>query len=221
MRKLMILAVAGATTVGCAGQAAQQRQPTTVTTGVQQQPVGKQVVDVGPQLMVPAGTVLRVELTEGISGRDMEPGERFTARVTSPVVSHDGQVLIPDGARVVGHVAALQEGERGQPPAAALTFDSIQFAGVEQPLSGNIVEAQVPRVGTDIETEDVAAGAAIGAILGSFGDVGEGTLIGAGLGAGAGTLVSLGRGRDEARLPEGTTFGVELTQPVDSFPTVR
>lgn len=170
----------------------------------------------GPAIApIAAGTMMRVALEDSISGRDAAPGQRFTARVIEPVYSADGQLIIEPGAQVLGHVTAIRDADYGGPAAVALSFDAIRVEGYELPLSATIVDTAVQTTGGgEVRSRDVLTGAAIGAVIGSIADFGEGTAIGAGVGAGAGTLVSLGRNRSTAYLPEGTVLTVRLDEPV-------
>jgi hypothetical protein len=56
-------------------------------------------------LVVPQGTVLTVRLGEGLSSKESQPGQTFTASLVNPVEA-DGRVVIPAGATATGTVVA-------------------------------------------------------------------------------------------------------------------
>ncbi len=209
IQKLSVIAVAAVAITACA--------PTTTTVTSPAGPSPNVVATPGPGAGVPAGTTLQVRLLDRIAGREVEPGDRFAAEVLQPVVSTRGEVLLPQGARVYGHIAGLREGTRREPAAIGLSFDTIDYGGYRQPLAATVLDTQVSAQERDVKGTDVAIGAAIGAILGSLADFGEGTLIGAGVGAGAGTLVSMGRSLDDAMLPRGTVLTIRLDRPIEAY----
>lgn len=58
------------------------------------------------------GTMIRARLITGLSTAYSERGEEFRARVASDVLQ-DGQVLIPAGADIEGHITEVSEGQAG------------------------------------------------------------------------------------------------------------
>lgn len=175
---------------------------------------GKGAPGYAPSVYVPAGTVLPLALAEDLSGRDVEPGDRFVAHVAEPVIGPSGELVLPEGTPVSGHVAAIRDADARYPASMALAFDAIHIDGTSAPFAANVLRSAVTTNQTDIEASDVGIGAAIGAVVGTIIDPGEGTLAGAGIGAGGGALVSLGRSRDEAILPAGTILVVRLEEPI-------
>lgn len=178
------------------------------------------------EIVVPTGTVLRVQMDRTISSRTARVGDTFTATVFEPVVV-DGRTAIPQGTQVQGRVTQVQPAERrGRSGAIAVEFDRIIFAnGVSRDIRASLTSLD-PREREQIDSEGRArggsstgrnvifigggtgAGAAIGAIAGG----GKGAAIGAGIGAAAGILGALLSKGQEAQVKSGYRFGVELDQ---------
>ena len=186
---------------------------TTTTTHVSS-PYAKPAGAPGYVTYVPAGTVMEVALAEQLSGRDVDPGDRFVAHVAQPVLGAEGELAIPAGTPVLGHVTSIHEASGQYPAAMELSIDAIDLEAGTVPLTAHVVDSHVTTNATDIEGSDVGIGAAIGAVVGTIIDPGEGTLAGAGIGAGGGALVSMGRSADEAILPAGTVLILRLEEPI-------
>src|SRR5262249_58036969 len=120
-----------------------------------------------------AGTTLEIQLDTPISPDRSRPGDQFTAHIARPVVDTNGQVLVPQGAQVIGSVTDFQPGYGDQPVAARLAVTSIDMGGVREPVVGTIVRADPPR---RIRGTDVGIGAGAGAILGAILDGGKGAI---------------------------------------------
>lgn len=52
-----------------------------------------------------AGSRMMVQLTQPLGAGISYVGERFSATVAEPVLGTDGEVLVPAGAQVFGHVS--------------------------------------------------------------------------------------------------------------------
>lgn len=210
---MLVCAAAIALAAGCAGRETRVRGTEGMEATSVVSPVGGRV---------PAGTTIWLTLDERISAEDSQVGDRFTARVAQDIVSPDGEMLIPRGARVEGRIVELRESERaGDPAVVGLELQSIEIGGTEQPLTASIVETEVPGRRPGIRGRDVAIGAAIGAVLGGVTEGMKGAVVGGALGAGAGTLISLGTGDAPAELPTGTQMAMRLERPVLSLAAIR
>ncbi len=82
-----------------------------------------------------AGTQLTVALDEALSSDTSVPGEPVQATVRSNLIADDGSVLVPAGARVLAHVAKV---ENGGNPHIVLHFDSVQTRLGMAPLLADI-----------------------------------------------------------------------------------
>jgi hypothetical protein len=168
--------------------------------------------------VIPAGTALRVSLNRALNTEETVKGDSFTATLIDPLMSADGEVVVPAGATVAGEVTGVVPSERvGEQAAIRLAFQEIRFNGQTYPLAADVVETDVE---TSRDKSDIATGAAIGGVSGAVlgavigDDVGDAVLGGL-LGAGAGTVISLGVGTTNAELPAGAGMTLRTTQPVD------
>ncbi|HEX6863256.1 MAG TPA: hypothetical protein VF414_10600, partial [Thermoanaerobaculia bacterium] len=114
---------------------------------------------------VPAGTVMEVELLEGLSSQTSEVGDIFRARVASDV-SSDGAVGIPAGAEVVGVVTEVVPlGKVGGRAKLGLKFtDLVLPNGRTVPIDASLVQQGSNETRRDAAT--IGGAAAGGAILG-------------------------------------------------------
>ena len=168
-------------------------------------------------IVVPEGTQMAVELTQELSTKTAKVGQRFDARLASPVTV-DGKTALPAGTGVKGSVTEVISGSRkiGGTPTLGLAFDEIQLAdGRKLPMSGRLAEAGKSETGKD--TAKIAGGAVIGAIIGHQISSKNGKLVGALIGGAAGTIAAQNTG-GEVVVPAGTVLGVALTSSVTVNP---
>ncbi|MCS7080456.1 MAG: peptidoglycan-binding protein [Chloracidobacterium sp.] len=180
------------------------------------------------EIVVPTGTVLRVQMDRTISSRTARVGDTFTATVFEPVIV-DGRTAIPQGTQVQGRVTQVQPAERrGRSGAIAVEFDRIIFAnGVSRDMRASLTSLD-PSEREQIDSEGrargesstkrnvifIGSGAGAGAAIGAIAGGGKGAAIGAGIGAAAGILGALLSKGQEAQVKSGYRFGVELDQPL-------
>src|SRR5512147_1551581 len=148
---------------------------------------------------VPNGSTLQVRLNETLGTSQSKVGDPFTATVSTPLSTSSGQVVVPEGAVVHGHVTGLHASSNaGDQAAIRLDFDSLSVNGRSYPFDAKITATNLQTKG-DTKNETLkkagigaAAGAVLGAVLGE-GDLGK-IALGGVLGAAAGTAISLGAG---------------------------
>jgi hypothetical protein len=165
---------------------------------------------------VPAGTVMEVELLEGLSSQTSEAGDIFRARVASNVAS-DGAVGIPAGSEILGVVTeAVPLGKVGGRARLGLKFtDLVLPNGRTVPIDASLVQQGSNETRKDAAT--IGGAAAGGAILGrvlSKKDRGRGAVIGAIIGAAAGAVLA-SRNGEEVVIPEGTRLDLKLDDEVE------
>lgn len=86
------------------------------------------------EVVLPSGTPMTIELTDGLSSLDSHVGDLFAGRVALPVMVQE-RVAIAPGARISGHVAGVRSGTRFEPRARLhLAYDSIVIDGHSYPL---------------------------------------------------------------------------------------
>jgi hypothetical protein len=176
------------------------------------------------------GTTIRVKLLDRLSTASSEQGEAFSSQVASDVLQ-GGQVLIPAGAEIDGHVAQASSGHPGGRGSMRLLPETVILPdGTRYRLHAETTGTPGSRTRVGSEgaiTPDsrlkrdgieyggaVGAGAATGAVLG--GPVGAltGSLVGAGV-VTARLLVS----HPQATLEAGTTLLFTLTEPLSLVPS--
>lgn len=180
---------------------------------------------------VPDGTLVKVKLTEELSTLTSAPGSTFSAEITEPVL-RDGQVVVPAGSTLQGHITLVREGKRIGPSAALhLEAETITLPdGSQYALAARVIDTdswddtRVDHEGTILRkdhgkataattTLSAGAGMAAGAIVGGV----PGALIGAGVGASVSTVVWARQDR-QADLPEGLGVVFCLTEPMRTTP---
>ena len=74
---------------------------------------------------VAAGTVIPAELEKTIDAKKVKPGDPVLAKTTQDLVSN-GQVVIPRGAKITGHVTAAKAHEKSDPASSVgIAFDQL------------------------------------------------------------------------------------------------
>jgi hypothetical protein len=176
------------------------------------------------------GATIRVHLIDGLSTIDSAQGDAFRSRVASDVLE-GGQILIPAGAEIDGHVVAVSSGHVGSHGSMRLRPETVILANgsrfrLEAYVAGAPgAHARLDREGT-IGAESrikrdgieyggaVGAGAITGAILGGPAGALAGTIIGAGA-----VTVHLMVSHPQATLEPGSTLLFTLTQPLNLVAT--
>jgi hypothetical protein len=163
-------------------------------------------------VMVPAGTVLNVRLSEGIDVDSTQAGATFKGRVDDPIMI-DGCVVIPRGAAVVIQVASVkQSGTLTGSDRIALKLNSISFDDRVYEVVTEYAVAQGDGEGKRTARK-VGGGAGLGAIVGAIADGGKGAAIGAVVGGITGTVVAAS-GEEHLKLPAETRLQFGLTSAV-------
>ena len=163
-------------------------------------------------VMVPAGTVLNVRLSQGIDVDSTQTGATFKGRVDDPIMI-DGRVVIPRGAAVVIQVASVkQSGTLKGSDQIGLKLNSISFGDRVYEVVTEYAVAHGKGEGRRTARK-VGGGAGLGAIVGAIADGGEGAAIGAVVGGITGTVVAAS-GEEHLKLPAETRLQFELTAAV-------
>jgi peptidoglycan hydrolase-like protein with peptidoglycan-binding domain len=176
---------------------------------------------------IPPDTVIAVQMNGSLTSQTAHVGDKFTATVTVPVYMN-GRTVIPAGAIVEGRITQVTPAKRmNRSGTIGIDFDDIVFPnGSRVGLVGSLTSSD-PSTRKRIDDEShvsaesnnrpavfVGGGGAIGAILGGIAGGGKGAVLGGVAGAGAGVASVLLTKGEEARVPAGTPFGVQLKQPL-------
>lgn len=172
------------------------------------------------EILVPASSVIGLELETGVTSERARIEDRVDARVTRDVFA-GGRLAIPAGSRVVGAVSLVERGGKVKERARlGVRFHTLVLAnGRQVPLRTE----PVYREGTSPagESSRKIGGAAIGgAVLGAIIGGKKGAIAGATAGAAGGTAVVMAGDRNPATLPAGSVVTVKLAAPV-SFEVER
>ena len=170
-----------------------------------------------------AGTTIRVKLLRRLSTAYAEKGEAFSTKVASDVV-RDGQVLIPAGAQIDGHVVEASSGHFGGHgvmrlrPEMVILPDGSRFA-LHADLSGTpgsktrLGSEGTVNPGSRIKRDSVEYGGAVGA------GATTGAILGGPVGALTGSLIGVGVvtthllvSHPQAVLETGTTLEFTLSE---------
>jgi hypothetical protein len=186
-------------------------------------------------VILPAKTDIYVRLQRSLNSKTVSPGDKFSTLVEVPVTVDD-QIVIPVGSYLLGHVASKEtagylEGKAN----LVLIFDTVILRnGVTRQLRAYVQSAEGYESNPENEDgelvaggnqgEEVAAGAATGAVIGL---ITAGTAhvfshgnprafeIGPGIGAAGGALLGLLKKGDEVELPRGTSLTIQLQDEVE------
>jgi hypothetical protein len=164
-----------------------------------------------PPLVVPAETVISVNLDQAVGSKISTPGQAFSATVATPI-SIGGRLAIPKGARVAGVVKDAKSAGRFKGGAVlALTLTSVTIKNdnydIQTSAPAETSTGKGKRTGAL-----VGGGAGGGALIGGLAGGGKGALIGGLIGAAAGTGGAGLTGNREITLPAETLLNFKLTQ---------
>jgi hypothetical protein len=164
-----------------------------------------------PPLVVPAETVITVNLDQAVGSKISTPGQAFSATVAAPV-SIDGRLAIPKGARVAGVVKDAKSAGRFKGGAVlALTLTSVTIKNDNYDIQTSAPTESSTGKGKRTGAL-VGGGAGGGALIGGLAGGGKGALIGGLIGAAAGTGGAGLTGNREITLPAETLLNFKLTQ---------
>ena len=181
----------------------------------------------GRSLTIPEDTVIAVQMNATLTSRTAHVGDKFTATVTVPVYV-DGATVIPAGSIIEGRITQVTPAKRmSRSGSIAVDFDDVVLPdGSAIRLVGVLTsddsrtrrriddEGRVSADGDSKKVVFIGGGGALGAILGGIAGGGKGAALGGIFGAGAGVASVLLSKGEEAVVPSGTPFGVQLKQPL-------
>ncbi len=167
------------------------------------------------EVVVPAESVIGLQLESSISSEFARVEDRVDARVTRDV-RVGSRVAIPAGTRAIGTVVLVERGGKVKERARlGLRFNTLILPDTTR-LTVNTEtiyrEGESPAAQSTAKIGGAAIGGAIiGAILGG----GKGAAIGSGLGAAGGTAVTMNGDRLPVSLAAGTPLSVRTQAPIN------
>jgi hypothetical protein len=166
------------------------------------------------EVVVPAESVLGLQLESSISTEFARVEDRVDARVTRDV-RVAGRAAIPAGTHAIGTVVMVERGGRVKERARiGIRFNTLVLADASRLA---ITTDTVYREGESPANQSSAkiGGAAIGgAIIGAILGGGKGAAIGSGIGAAGGAAAAMNGDRHPVVLTAGTTLSVRTQAPV-------
>ena len=181
-----------------------------------------------------ANQTFHVRLGDTLSSGSSRIGDTFTSTVVDPVYSANGIELVPAGSTITGSVTAVQKAKKdGNPGTLSVGFYHLKLPnGRAAAMNGSLSDLNSGNTSSDNEgtasakktshrnVKFIGGGAGGGALIGALAGGGKGAAIGAGVGAGVGFIAKKLKKGDEAKVKEGTEFGVILNRPI-SLPAYR
>ncbi len=165
-------------------------------------------------IVIPAGKVITVRLSEGLSSDHSQPGQGFAATVAEPVTV-DGTTVIEQGATAHGTVVdAKPMGHFKGGAMLHVRLDSVTIKGKEHHIETTATGSSTKGKGKRSAIA-IGGGAGLGAALGGIFGGGKGAAIGAAAGAGAGTAGAAFTGKKSIVFPAETALTFKLKQPVE------
>ena len=162
---------------------------------------------------VPAGTVVRIRLVDGVSTKRNRPGDTFQATLEDPLVA-EGLVVVEQGANVFGRLVHTQQSGRVSGRAEmALELDRLQTVGGEVRIASDTMIRQADSSkGKDAVKVGVMAG--IGAAIGAIAGGRKGAGVGAAAGGAAGTGTVLASRGKPVEFPPESRLTFRLRAPI-------
>ena len=164
-------------------------------------------------VVLPAGTLLDLELLTPLDSAANVVGDEVRARTLSPLEVH-GRRVLEAGSEVEGRVTDVEaSGKVKGLSKLAFAFDRLTtpFGVVDIRTSFVSLEAES---GKKKDAAVIGGAAGVGAIVGGIIGGKKGAAIGASIGGAGGTGVVLSTKGEEIRLAEGTELEVRLDAPV-------
>ncbi len=165
------------------------------------------------ELILPASSVIGLQLESTLSSERARVEDRIEARVTRDVLAA-GRVAIPAGSRVLGSVTFVERGGKVKERARlGVRFHTLILAdGSEVPLQTEAIYRDGDSPAGD-SAKKIGVAAVGGAILGGILGGKKGAAIGAATGAGGGTAAVMAGDRQAAALRGGEIVTARLSSP--------
>ncbi|MEN3329768.1 MAG: hypothetical protein V7638_4575 [Acidobacteriota bacterium] len=175
-----------------------------------------------------------VRMNDSLNSGSARVGDTFSTTTVDPVYSTNGVELVPAGSIINGRVTAVQKARKdGNPGTMSVIFYHLNLPnGRGVSMSGSLTDYSAGNSSSDNEStvsakktshrnaKFIGGGAGGGLLIGAIAGGGKGAAIGAGVGAGVGFIAKKFKKGDEAKVKEGTEFGVILNRAV-SLPAYR
>jgi hypothetical protein len=183
---------------------------------------------------ISANRTFHVRLGQTLNSGKSRVGDTFTTTVVDPVYSTNGIELVPAGSIISGRVTGVEKARKdGNPGTLSVVFYHLKLPNNRAAaMSGSLTDLSSGNTSSDNEgtasakktshrnVKFIGGGAGGGALIGAIAGGGKGAAIGAGIGAGVGFIAKKLKKGDEAKVEQGTEFGVILNRAI-SLPAYR
>jgi hypothetical protein len=161
---------------------------------------------------LPQSTAIHVTLNTAVASDRNQPGDRFEATLSQPVVL-GGRTVIPQGARANGVVVdARRSGRLLGHAHLQITLESIEVGGSTYEIR-TVTDTKIGRRHGKHNLGFIGGGTGAGLLLGAIAAGGGGALVGGPIGFGVGTVAAVVTGKRDIRLPAETPVTFELAIP--------
>lgn len=172
------------------------------------------------KVTIPSGTTLSVRLVDPVGSDTSQQGQTFHATLDSPLAV-EGEVAIPAGYDVEGHVVNVEDGGKFTGKAQlTLQLDRIAVGSKHYDIQTDTYHRETKSRTTNT-AEKVGAGSVIGAIIGGIAGGGKGAAIGAGAGGGVGGGAQAASKAPQVKLPSETVLTFTLQAPLTVVPSTE
>jgi|GEM_PF-2168726 len=174
-----------------------------------------QLLPVVTWLEVPAGREMDVEFLTPLASNTSRTGDSFRTRVLDPIYAQNGELAIPGGSEVLGHVVEASTNDRriGGRSRLELEFtDLVLPSGSTVPIEASFAEES--KSGKKKDAATIGGAAAVGAILGRILGDGDSAVVGAIIGGAAGTAIASRNKGETVEIPEGFAVRLRLDEAV-------
>ena len=171
------------------------------------------------EVILPAGTMIPVRISEKLSSKDAQPNDVFHASLASDLGAQ-GAIVLRQGTQVLGRVIDAREAAHFKGN-SLLSLELTEIAASGRTIS--LVTEPYVKAGAGRgknTAEKAGGGAVVGAIIGALGGGGKGAAIGSVAGAGAGAGVNAVTRGEQVEIPSETLIRFQLQTPVTLTVTI-
>lgn len=133
MKKLLLIVLAVAVSASVA--VAQKTKTSGSASASNETSVSKQ----GREVNLASNTALAAQLENSLDARHAKVGDRVVLKTTQ-AVKQNGEVIVPKGAKLVGHVTEVQQRTKSNGESRiGVAFDRLQKGALDMPITASIV----------------------------------------------------------------------------------